>query len=90
MVGFTFFQGQRMNFMIRTAKLHTKTFYSTTTRNLIYVGPVNQMVKRMKTFSIASSLTSTAFAPALIYFSADHWSLFAKFGLVSSGNNTQN
>ena len=54
-------------------------------KNLIYVGPVNQMVKRMKTFSIGSSLTSTALAPALIYFSADHWSLFAKFGLVSTG-----
>jgi len=62
----------------------SKSFYSTA-KNLIYVGPVNQMVKRMKTFSIASSLTSTAFAPSLIYFSADHWSLFAKFGLVSSG-----
>lgn len=54
-------------------------------KNLIYVGPVNQMVKRMKTFSIGSSLVSTAVAPALIYFSADHWSLFAKFGLVSTG-----
>ena len=54
-------------------------------KNLIYVGPVNQMVKRMKTFSIGSSLASTALAPALIYFSADHWSLFAKFGLVSTG-----
>lgn len=66
-----------------------KLFYSSASnsKNLIYVGPVNQMVKRMKTFSIASSLTSTAFAPALIYFSADHWSLFAKFGLVSSGNS---
>lgn len=71
--------------------IHLK--YSTTTttsksQNLIYVGPVNQMVKRMKTFSIGSSLTSTALAPALIYFSADHWSLFAKFGLVSSGTYT--
>ena len=55
-------------------------------KNLIYVGPVNQMVKRMKTFSIASSLASSALAPALIYFSADHWSLFAKVGLVSTGN----
>lgn len=58
-------------------------------KNLIYVGPVNQMVKRMKTFSIGSSLTSTALAPALIYFSADHWSLFAKFGLVSTGKTGQ-
>jgi hypothetical protein len=78
-----------MNFIITKTKavqkLISKSFYSTS-KNLIYVGPVNQMVKRMKTFSIASSLTSTAFAPALIYFSADHWSLFAKFGLVSSGN----
>ena len=56
-----------------------------TNKNLIYVGPVNQMVSRMKTFSIGSALVSTAFAPALIYFSAGHWSLFAKIGLVSSG-----
>lgn len=68
-------------------KLQARTFTATSanSKNLIYVGPVNQMVKRMKTFSIGSALTSTAFAPALIYFSADHWSLFAKFGLVSSG-----
>lgn len=56
-----------------------------TNKNLIYVGPVNQMVNRMKTFSIGSALVSTAFAPALIYFSTGHWSLFAKIGLVSSG-----
>ena len=65
-----------------------RLFYSSLSsdKNLIYAGPVNQMVKRMKNFSIGSSLASTAFAPALIYFSADHWSLFAKFGLVSTGN----
>lgn len=65
--------------------IYSRLFSSAGSKNLIYVGPVNQMVKRMKTFSIGSALTSTAFAPALIYFSADHWSLFAKFGLVSSG-----
>lgn len=54
-------------------------------QNLIYVGPINKMVSRMKTFSIGSSLFSAAFAPALIYFSSDHWSLFAKLGLVSTG-----
>lgn len=54
-------------------------------RNLLYVGPINRMVARMKAFSIGSSLAATALAPALIYYSSAQWSLFAKTGLVSSG-----
>lgn len=61
------------------------TATATNHKTLLYVGPVNQMVSRMKTFSIGSAVVSSALAPALIYFSADHWSLFAKFGLVSTG-----
>ena len=68
---------------------HLRVYSSATSsaagKKLIYVGPVNHLVKRMKTFSIGSALASTALAPALIYFSAEHWSLFAKLGLVSTG-----
>lgn len=75
---------------LNISRIRTKEYTAATTAasknlNLIYVGPVNQMVSRMKYFSIGSALASTAFAPALIYFSASHWSLFAKIGLVSSG-----
>lgn len=70
---------------IISRSLSSATPAQANSKKLIYVGPVNEMVKRMKTFSIGSALASTAFAPGLIYFSANHWSLFAKFGLVSSG-----
>lgn len=56
-------------------------------RPLLYVGPINTLVRRMKAFSIASSALASALAPALIHLSpvTEVWSSSAKLGLMSGG-----
>jgi hypothetical protein len=53
-------------------------------RNLLYVGPINALVSRLKSFSLASSVASTALAPILIYYTPDHLSVSLKIGLAST------
>jgi hypothetical protein len=57
------------------------------TGKLLYVGPVNALVARMKAFSVASSAAATAAAPALIHYSpvTEVWTHTAKLGLLGGG-----
>jgi len=61
--------------------------FLTTERQLLYVGPINKLVSRMKAFSIATSAATSILAPIFIHLSpvTEVWSVSAKLGLMSGG-----
>ena len=62
-------------------------FYSTTpAKNLLYVGPINRLVSRMKGFSLGTAIATTVACPLLLHYApSEQFTMYAKAGLLSSG-----
>lgn len=65
-----------------------RSYSSAPAKNLLYVGPINRLVSRMKAFSLGTAIATTVACPLLLHYApSEQFTMYAKAGLLSSGKN---